>query len=175
VAQADDEDAEGTLEANMKIVRWCASGAVLGCLLMLPSRTASAELTNDDGCTASATWASSGLVVDATQTGTVTIPRADTVQWVGSVPAAPGAYGTAVVGLLFMLFVAVDLVLFGVLALDSIVITALLAVGLVGGGALGWFAAGRHMSPAPVAAVSAPQSPAPQSSPPPSPPPPPPA
>lgn len=76
----------------MRIVRWCAAGAVVGCLLVVPSRPVSAELTNDDGCTASATWASTGMVVDAGQTGTVTIPRADTVQWTGSVPAAPGDY-----------------------------------------------------------------------------------
>ena len=58
---------------------------------------------------------------------------------------------SAVVGLLFMLFVALDLVLFGVLALDSIVITVLLVVGLVGGGALGWIAAARHQHAAPPA------------------------
>ncbi len=90
--------------------------------------------------------------------------------------------GTATVGLLFALFVAVDLVLFGVVALDSVVITALLAIGLVGGGVLGWLSAARRTSPASVAAVggppppqsSAPQSSAPQSSAPPPPPPPPP-
>ncbi len=84
----------------MKIVRWCAATGVLGCLLVVPSRPVAAELTNDNGCSASATWASTGLVVDATQTGTVTIPRSDTVQWVGSVPAAPGAYEGSVTILL---------------------------------------------------------------------------
>jgi threonine/homoserine/homoserine lactone efflux protein len=83
--------------------------------------------------------------------------------------------GTAVVGFLFMLFVAVDLVLFGVVALDSAVITVLLAVGLVGGGVLGWLAAGRQavpVTPAPADAAVPPPPPPP--APPPGPPPPPP-
>ena len=84
----------------MKLVRGCAAGALLGLLLVMPSRPAAAELTSDNGCTASAVWASNGLVVDATQTGTVTIPRADTVQWEGSVPGAPGDYSGSVTVLL---------------------------------------------------------------------------
>jgi hypothetical protein len=54
---------------------------------------------------------------------------------------------TAVIGLLFMLFVAVDLVLFGVVALNSPVVTVLLVVGLIAGGGLG-FLAGRRRHPA---------------------------
>ena len=79
--------------------------------------------------------------------------------------------GTAVVGFLFMLFVAVDLVLFGVVALDSAVITVLLAIGLVGGGVLGWLVAGRHTTPTTPAPAGAAVPPPP---PPPGPPPPPP-
>lgn len=48
---------------------------------------------------------------------------------------------TAVVGFLFMLFVALDLVLFGVLALNSVLVTVLPVVGLIGGGVLGSVAA----------------------------------
>ncbi|MBI4935441.1 MAG: hypothetical protein HY828_16295 [Actinobacteria bacterium] len=78
--------------------------------------------------------------------------------------------GTAVVGFLFTLFLAIDLVLFGVVALDSAVITVLLAVGLVGGGVLGWLAAGRHpmpVTPAPADAVVPPPPPGPPPPPPP--------
>jgi hypothetical protein len=87
------------------------------------------------------------------------------------------ALGTALVGLFFMLFLAVDLVLFGVVALDSIVITALLVIGLVGGAVVGWLVGAR--SARPVAATVAtgsppPPPPAPPASPPPRPPPPPP-
>ena len=46
---------------------------------------------------------------------------------------------TSLIGLLFLLFVSVDLVLFGVVPLNSAVVTILLIVGLVGGGLLGWF------------------------------------
>lgn len=60
---------------------------------------------------------------------------------------------TAVVGFLFMLFVALDLVLFGVLALNSVLVTVLPVVGLIGGGVLGSIAARRlaaseHSNPA---------------------------
>jgi hypothetical protein len=51
---------------------------------------------------------------------------------------------TAAIGLFFMLFVAVDLVLFGVVALNSPVVTVLVVVGLVAGGALGFLAARRR-------------------------------
>ena len=56
------------------------------------------------------------------------------------------AIGTALVGLFFMLFLAVDLVLFGVVALDSIVITAMLVIGLVGGAVVGWLVGARERS-----------------------------
>ena len=45
--------------------------------------------------------------------------------------------GTAVVGFLFLLFVALDLVVFGVLALNSVMVTVLPLLGLLAGGALG--------------------------------------
>ena len=45
--------------------------------------------------------------------------------------------GTAVVGFLFLLFVALDLVLFGVLALNSVMVTVLPLLGLLAGGPLG--------------------------------------
>lgn len=47
------------------------------------------------------------------------------------------------VGLFFLVFVAVDLVLFGIVRADSVIVTILMAVGLFGGGLLGWLA-GRH-------------------------------
>ena len=49
----------------------------------------------------------------------------------------------AVLGLLFLLFVAFDLVLFGVVALNSIVVTILPALGLVLGAVLGVLAGNR--------------------------------
>ena len=51
---------------------------------------------------------------------------------------------TGIIGLFFTLFVALDLVLFGVIASNSAVVTVLLAVGLVGGGTLGFLAGKRH-------------------------------
>ena len=75
----------------MKIVQWGAAGAIFGLLLVGSPRVASAQLSSDDGCKATATW-TNGLQVDATHTGTVTVPRSDVVQWVGSVTAAPGPY-----------------------------------------------------------------------------------
>lgn len=83
------------------------------------------------------------------------------------------AVGTSLVGLFFMLFLAVDLVLFGVVALDSIVITAMLVIGLVGGAVLGWLVGARTARPAAatVATGSPPPPPPPPASPPPPPPP----
>jgi hypothetical protein len=75
----------------MRIVRWCTAGGVFGLLLVGPSRVATAQLTSDDGCKATASW-TNGLVVNATQTGTVEVPRKDTIQWEGSVTGAPGPY-----------------------------------------------------------------------------------
>jgi threonine/homoserine/homoserine lactone efflux protein len=60
--------------------------------------------------------------------------------------------GTAFAGLFFMVFVSFDLVLFGVLALGSTVITVLLVLGLLAGGFLGWLAGNRrarHATPPP--------------------------
>jgi len=45
--------------------------------------------------------------------------------------------GTALLGFFFMLFIALDLVLFGVVALASVVVTLLPLIGLVLGGAVG--------------------------------------
>lgn len=55
--------------------------------------------------------------------------------------------GTAAVGFLLLFFVALDLVLFGVIPLNSVMITVLPIVGLVAGGVLGEFA-GRRRSAA---------------------------
>lgn len=53
---------------------------------------------------------------------------------------------TAVLGFLLFLFVGIDLVLFGVVALDSIVLTLFPLLGLVVGTALGVTASKRHTS-----------------------------
>ena len=45
--------------------------------------------------------------------------------------------GTALLGFFFMLFIALDLVLFGVVALASVVVPLLPLIGLVLGGAVG--------------------------------------
>jgi hypothetical protein len=52
--------------------------------------------------------------------------------------------GVAVLGFLFMFFVALDLVFFGVVALDSAVVTVLPVLGLVVGGVLGALAGRRQ-------------------------------
>ena len=51
--------------------------------------------------------------------------------------------GTAVLGLFLFLFIAVDLVLFGVIALDSVVVSLMPLIGLVVGGVLGAMASQR--------------------------------
>lgn len=53
--------------------------------------------------------------------------------------------GVAVLSMLFMLFVAIDLVLFGVLPLNSVLVTVLPVVGLLAGAAI---AASRRSGPA---------------------------
>ena len=52
--------------------------------------------------------------------------------------------GAAVLGLLFLLFVAIDLVLFGVVAVNSVVVTILPLLGLVLGVVFGVMASKRH-------------------------------
>lgn len=47
--------------------------------------------------------------------------------------------GTAVLGFFFLLFIALDLLLFGVIALDSVLLMLLPLLGLVLGGALSAF------------------------------------
>lgn len=51
---------------------------------------------------------------------------------------------TAVLGFLFLLFVALDLVLFGLVPLDSVVVTLLPLLGLIAGGVFGAMAARRQ-------------------------------
>ena len=52
----------------------------------------------------------------------------------------------AVLGLLFMLFVAADLVLFGIVALNSVVVTILPVIGFVLGAVVGVLAGKRQKS-----------------------------
>lgn len=54
--------------------------------------------------------------------------------------------GAAVLGLLFGLFVAIDLVMLGVIALNSLFVTLLPLLGLLGGGALAVLAGRRNRS-----------------------------
>ncbi len=56
------------------------------------------------------------------------------------------AIAGAVLGFLFLLFVGADLVLFGVVPLNSVVVTILPAVGLVFGAVLGGLAGGRSQA-----------------------------
>ena len=67
--------------------------------------------------------------------------------------------GVAVLGLLFMLFVALDLVLFGVVPMNSVVVTILPLLGLILGGVLGAMA-GKRQSEAEGAAMGTPAEPA---------------
>lgn len=52
--------------------------------------------------------------------------------------------GTAALGFLFFMFVAFDLVLFGVVGLNSVIVTLLPLFGLLLGGALGALAGAPH-------------------------------
>jgi hypothetical protein len=54
--------------------------------------------------------------------------------------------GVAIVGLLFMLFVAIDLVLFGAIPVNSVIVTILPLLGLVVGLALGLAAGDREVA-----------------------------
>lgn len=65
----------------------------------------------------------------------------------------------AVLGLLFMLFIALDLVLFGVVPLNSVLVTILPLVGLVLGGILGAMA-GKRQTEAQVVLAAEPGEPA---------------
>jgi len=49
-----------------------------------------------------------------------------------------------ILSMFLLLFVAVDLVLFGVIPLNSVIVTVLPLVGLVGGAALGLIARGKQ-------------------------------
>ena len=64
---------------------------------------------------------------------------------------------SAILAMFLLLFVAADLVLFGVLPLNSVIVTILPLVGLVGGAALGLLArkkqSGQSAQPATPAAV----------------------
>lgn len=67
--------------------------------------------------------------------------------------------GTAILGLFFFLFIALDLVLFGLVPLNSAIVTILPAVGLVLGALLGFIVVRRrHRSPAPAVATPPPTS-----------------
>ena len=46
--------------------------------------------------------------------------------------------GTAIVGMVFTAFIAVDLILFGVIDLSGPALVVALIIGLIGGGAGGW-------------------------------------
>lgn len=64
--------------------------------------------------------------------------------------------GTALLGLFFFLFIAIDLVVFGVVPLNSIVVTLLPLLGLVVGGVLGGLVSKRGASTSPPPAMSPP-------------------
>ena len=77
----------------MKLMRWCFAGGVFALTLAGSAARTGASLDEGSACTASGTFRDAGVTVDAaTATGVVTVRRSDTVDWQGSVPAAPGAY-----------------------------------------------------------------------------------
>jgi len=81
----------------MRIVRWSLAATAFGLMLVGSSPRVSASIEGTNGCRATATWRGAGLTVDAaTATGVIVIPRKDTVDWQGSVAAAPGAYAGSV-------------------------------------------------------------------------------
>lgn len=59
---------------------------------------------------------------------------------------------SAILAMFLLLFVAVDLVLFGVIPLNSVIVTILPLIGLVGGAALGMVARKKQSESAPVSA-----------------------
>ncbi|HNJ97219.1 MAG TPA: hypothetical protein PLV13_03790 [Ilumatobacteraceae bacterium] len=67
----------------------------------------------------------------------------------------------AVLGFLFFFFVAVDLVLFGVIPLNSVMVTLLPLIGMLLCGLLGVLASRGGKAPAPVAAGGEPMAPPP--------------
>lgn len=76
---------------------WIIAG-VGGVLLLLGGASlAGAEISGTNGCQATGTWRDGGFTVDAaTADGVITVPRADTVDWTGSVAAPPGPYSGSV-------------------------------------------------------------------------------
>lgn len=80
----------------MRFMRWSFAGTVFGLLLVGSTSTAGAGIdgiSGSNGCAASGSWRKAGITVDAaTANGVITIPRSDTVDWQGSVAAAPGKY-----------------------------------------------------------------------------------
>ena len=68
--------------------------AGLGIALALPTLARAGFEDNSSGCSASGTFQSNGMTVDVATVGddVVTVPRSDTLEWTGSVAAAPGAY-----------------------------------------------------------------------------------
>ncbi|MGZ4671080.1 MAG: hypothetical protein ACXV5U_02030 [Ilumatobacteraceae bacterium] len=82
----------------MSRARWLALGAVMGVVLIASAGKATATVNSSNGCQGSGVFRSTGLAVDAEAIGDklVTIPRSDTVDWKGSVDAAPGAYSGSI-------------------------------------------------------------------------------
>lgn len=81
----------------MKLLRVSCASAAFGLMLVGSAPTATAEISGTNGCRATGAWRSNGMVVDAaTADGVITIPRKDTVDWQGSLAAAPGEYSGSV-------------------------------------------------------------------------------
>jgi len=79
----------------MKRIRWVCAGVMLGSLTLIgSSQPVAADLSG--ACEGSAVWQDSGLAVDATDSGVVTIPRKDVVDWQGSVSSPPGDYSGSI-------------------------------------------------------------------------------
>lgn len=80
----------------MRVLRWTCVGMLLGAGVVGSSGPASAHL--DGGCQASGTWRNAGISVDAIAIGdeVVTVPRSDTVDWMGSVSGPPGEHSGAI-------------------------------------------------------------------------------
>lgn len=74
--------------------RWVGATAVAGLGLFAMSGRASAQLESNNGCQGSGTFQDTGVTVDAEAIGddVVEVERSDTVDWQGSVTAAPGVY-----------------------------------------------------------------------------------
>ncbi|HEY7628682.1 MAG TPA: hypothetical protein VH761_16545 [Ilumatobacteraceae bacterium] len=78
--------------------RWLLPFGMIGFALVASAGRASANIESTNGCNGAGEWEDDGLQVDAASIGdqVVEIPRSDTVDWQGSVSAAPGAYEGAI-------------------------------------------------------------------------------